>query len=323
MAQERVLIAGAGAVGSVFGGLLRRAGYDVALLGRRAHLEAIAADGLRIDGIWGEHCARGFDAAETPGALCGTFAVVLITVKSYDTRAMVEAVRPLLASDGVMISLQNGLGNVEIVEAVAGPERALGGRVIFGAAVPAPGRARVTVFADPTALGALQPGRFPRRDAQARAWAERLDAAGVPTIYTERLAALLWAKAFYNAALNPLGALLGVHYGALPARVDSRAVMDAVIDEAFAVALADGAALPWASADAYREEFYGRLVPVTFDHRSSMLQDLECGRRTEIDAINGEVWRRGRTHRVPTPVNEVLTRLLRLREARPDDRVPP
>jgi len=124
---------------------------------------------------------------------------------------------------------------------------------------------------------------------------------------------MLWAKVFYNAALNPLGALLGVHYGALRQQADSRALMDAVIDEAFAVARAEGVALPWPTADAYRKEFYERLVPVTFGHRSSMLQDLERGRQTEIDAINGAVWHRALAHGIPAPVNEMLTRLVRLR----------
>jgi 2-dehydropantoate 2-reductase len=306
----RVLIAGAGALGSVFGGFLRGAGLEVALLGRAAHLEAIGADGLRIDGIWGEHRFAGFELATDAGGVRGPFDAILLPVKSYDTGAMAAAVAHLLAADGVMISLQNGLGNVETVEAATGSERALGARVIFGATVPAPGRARVTVFADPTALGALRPALHAARDAAARRWAAIIDAAGVPTIYTDRLPALLWAKVFYNAALNPLGALLGVHYGALPERASSRAIMDAVIDEAFAVARAEAVSLPWPSAAAYRDEFYRRLVPATFDHRSSMLQDLERGRRTEVEAINGAVSRRGADYGIETPVNEALTQLI-------------
>jgi 2-dehydropantoate 2-reductase len=238
-------------------------------------------------------------------------------VKSYDTGPVADAVAPLLADDGIALSLQNGLGNVERLEAAFGPERTLGARVIFGATIVAPGHARVTVFADPTAIGALVPGRHPHRDAAARRWAEIIDRAGVPAAYTDRLAALLWAKVFYNAALNPLGALLGVHYGALPEDGESRGIMDAVIDEAFAVALAEGVALPWPTPGAYREEFYGRLVPATYDHRSSMLQDLERGRRTEIDAINGAVWHRGGERGIETRVNETLTRLIHLVETTP------
>ena len=186
--------------------------------------------------------------------------------------------------------------------------------MIFGATIPQAGLVRITVFADPTAIGALRPGLVPRRDEAARRWASIIDAAGVPALYTDRLPALLWAKVFYNAALNPLGALLRVHYGALAEREDSRAIMDAAVGEAFAVAAAEGVELPWDRPSDYLREFYGRLVPATFDHRSSMLQDLERGRRTEIDAINGAVWHRGRGRGIVTPVNETLTRILHLVE---------
>lgn len=312
----RVLIAGAGALGSVFGGFLRRAGLDVTLLGRAAHLDAIAQHGLTLDGIWGTHRVDGFALATDAAALRGPFDAVFVPVKSYQTGAMAEAIAPLLAASGVAISLQNGLGNVETLETAVGAERALGARVIFGAMLPAPGCARVTVFADPTAIGALAPARYPARDTAARRWAEIVDAAGIPAVATDRLAALLWAKVFYNAALNPLGALLRLHYGALPEHAESRALMDAIIDEAFAVARAEGVPLAWSNAAEYRGEFYGRLVPATADHRASMLQDLERGRRTEVDAINGAVWRRGAARGITTPVNETLTRLIHLVEAR-------
>jgi len=314
--DERILVAGAGALGSVFGGFLSRAGFDVTLLGRAAHMDAIAARGLAIDGIWGDHRIDGLRTATEPGQLDGAFDLVLLTVKSFDTEGMAAVVRPHLGDDGFVISLQNGLGNVEAVERVLGAERTIGARVIFGAAVPAPGRAHVSVFADPNALGSLDPHLHPRREAAARRWAERLADAGVPSVYCDDLPSRLWAKVLYNAALNPLGALLGAHYGALPERAESRAIMDEVLDEAFRVAVADGARFPWAAAADYRREFYERLVPATYHHRPSMLQDLEAGRRTEIDAINGEVVRRGAAYGLATPVNETLMRLIKLRGAK-------
>ncbi len=310
----RILVAGAGALGSVFGGFLQRAGHAVTLLGRPAHLDAIATHGLRIEGLWGGHRITGFQLATSAAAVHGRFDAILLTVKSYDTGAMAAAVAPLLATDGVAISLQNGLGNVELVAEHVGAQRALAGRVIFGAETMAPGRVRVTVYADQVLLGTYRTD-VPSLNAHAHLWAARLAAAGIPTAYCDDIEAALWGKVLYNAALNPLGALLGVHYGALAVDENSRVIMDAVIDEAFAVAVAEGVALPWAAAAAYRTEFYERLVTSTFDHRSSMLQDLERGRRTEIDAINGEVWKRGATHGIVTPVNALLTRLVHAREA--------
>ncbi len=309
----RVLVAGAGAVGSVVGGLLAAAGHRVTLLGRAAHLDAIAADGLRIEGLWGDHRIDDLTLTVRPDGIEGTFDAVLLTVKSYDTGGMLAAIAARVAPDGCLISLQNGLGNVEQVAAAVGAERALGGRVIFGAVIPRPGVARVTVFADPIALGAAVAGVAPA-EARARDWTAYLSRAGVPTELTPSLQAHLWTKIFYNAALNPLGALLGLPYGALADDADGRGLMDAVIDECFAVAGARGVTPLVPTADAYRELFYGRLVPSTAHHRSSMLQDLERGRWTEIEAINGCIWRYGREAAIPTPVNAAMTRLIRFRE---------
>lgn len=312
----RVLIAGAGALGSVFGAFLRRAGFDVTLLGRAEHLAAIERGGLFVSGIWGDHRASGFALSTRAADLSGSFDAILVAVKSYDTRAMIESLVPRLAADGVVISLQNGLGNVETIEDVVAPNRTLGARVIFGAEVTRPGCVNVTVYADRVLIGARQAGSSSHLDEHARQWAERLNAAGIPAAYTDDMQAALWAKVFYNAALNPLGALLGVSYGLLAQHDDTCALMNAIITEAFAVARAEGVRLPWAAADDYCELFYRQLVPSTFAHRSSMLQDIERGRRTEIDAINGAVWRRGTAHGIVTPVNEVMTRLIRYREQR-------
>ncbi len=316
VAGERILVAGAGALGTVVGGLLATAGWDVTLLGRRRHLDAARAEGLTVDGLFGTHrILRGLAFATTRDELRGPYEAIFVTVKAYDTAAMVAAVASSLAPDGVLLSLQNGLGNVEAAERVVGSSRVLGARVIFGAELVAPGHARVTVYADPVLIGCPDPSDGARA-AAVEHWATALAAAGIPAEPTDALAAALWGKVLYNAALNPLGALLGLRYGELPLAADTRAIMDTVIDEAFTVARAEGVGLRWRDAAAYREEFYGRLVPATAEHRSSMLQDIERGRPTEVDAINGEVAARGVRHGLPAPVNATLTRLIRARAAR-------
>ena len=312
--MTHILVAGAGALGCVFGGFLHRAGHAVTLLGRAAQIDAIAGKGLWIEGLWGEHQLTGLQLATRTPDVSAPVDAVLITVKSYDTRAIATTVAPLLAPEGVAISLQNGLGNVETLSDVFGGQRVLAGRVIFGAEAIALGRVRVTVYADPVLIGAWRQDAHSRLAAVARLWAERFAAAGIPSAYSDDIEAALWGKVFYNAALNPLGALLGVHYGALAEDPDTRAIMDVVIDEAFRVAVAEGVALPWASAATYRMMFYDRLVPSTYQHRSSMLQDLERGRLTEIDAINGAVWKRGAARGIVSPANELLTRLVHARE---------
>lgn len=307
-----MLVAGAGALGSVFGGLVARAGTRVTLLGRPAHMTAVRERGLAVEGLFGSHRVRDLECATAVNELRGPYDAILLTVKSWDTGAMIERVAPLLSPEGVVLCLQNGLGNLEAVARVVGAARVLGGRVIFGAEVPEPGSVRVTVIAEPVLVGSPDPSDR-ARNARAATWARRFDAADIPARHTAQILSDLWAKVFYNAALNPLGALLGVPYGRLAEQPATRAVMDAVIDEAFAVARADGVRLAWTTPMEYRQAFYGRLVPSTADHRSSMLQDLERGRPTEIEAINGYVVRRGAVHGVPTPENERLTEAIRAR----------
>lgn len=316
--EGRVLVAGAGAVGSVVGGLLAAAGWDVTLLARRAHAETVRTRGLVVEGLFGTHHVHGLACTTDATSLRPPFAAILLTVKAYDTASVAAAVAPCLGDDGVLVSLQNGLGNIEAAARAVGAARVLGGRVIFGAELVEPGRARVTVYADPVLVGSPEASDARRRAAAVR-WAAHLAAAGIPAEPTETILADLWAKVLYSAALNPLGALLGVPYGALADHPDTRAIMDAVIDEVFAVAAADGVVLRWPDAAVYREEFYRRLVPVTATHRSSMLQDIERGRPTEVDAINGWVATRAAARGLAAPTNALLVRLVRARAGRREE----
>lgn len=303
-------MAGAGAIGSVFGGFLANAGHEVLLLGRPEHMQAIRRHGLEIRGIWGQHRCSSVATATEPEEWPRAFDAVLVAVKSYDTISIAPLVPGWLHPEGCVISLQNGLGNLEVFARYLEPERILGGRVIFGAVVRAPGVVEVTVCAEPVRIGAFMPGN-PLAEGAASQWVERFSAAGIETLLCASIHAELWAKAFYNAALNPLGALLRRTYGELAAHPETRAVMNLVIAEAFEVARAERVPVHWHSAAEYQEHFYTRLVPPTASHRSSMLQDLERGKRTEVDAINGEIWRRGERLGIPTAVNALLTRLIR------------
>ena len=315
----RILIAGCGAIGSVFACFLRQAGHDVTLLGRQSQLSAIASRGLSLDGIWGRHYANHFHLATTVADLSSPYDLVLIAVKAYDTQAMVDAVASLVAGEGLAVSLQNGLGNLEILARAFGPQRSLGANVLVGATIPAPGQVTVTVQAAPIILGPLEVSDCVMLE-RIHAWVEAFKAAMIPCETTVIILSYLWAKVFYNAPLNALGALLDVHYGVLGDEPELRSIMDQVIDEAFRVAAAKNVECLWKNVDEYRDFFYGHLVPATYDHRSSMLQDLQRGRRTEIDAINGQIWRYGEEAQVPTPCNEIMTRLIWQKERAPRPR---
>jgi 2-dehydropantoate 2-reductase len=308
----RILIAGAGALGSLYGAFLRRAGHRVTLLGRAEHLEAIRARGLEVDGLFGDATVAGFELATRAADVGGPFDLILLAVKSHAVESTVRPLVRALAANGRLLALQNGLGHVEALTALVGAERLLAAPVLIGATVPAPGRVRVTVYAKPVKIGSPSPLGLEG----ARRWAETLGAAGIPSEPTDRLFAFLWEKMLYNLPLNALGAILRVPYGALAERAESRRIMDEVIGEALAIALADGADLLWTDAAACRDHFYGTLLPPTVAHRSSMLQDLESGRRTEIDALNGYVAQRGSLLGLQTPANLVLTGLVHAIESR-------
>jgi 2-dehydropantoate 2-reductase len=317
MSARPILIAGAGAIGSIVGAMLRRGGHEVTLLGRPKHLDAIARDGLRISGLFGDHVASGFRLASEPAQLEGPFDLILLAVKAYDTASMTDRIKHLLAPEGLMVATQNGVGNLDVLVERVGPSRALGARVMLGAELRAPGHAHATVYGEPLAFGpsvAANHQYCGRLLERAREIASMLTAAGLASECVRDIAPLLWMKLFYNAALNPLGALLRLNYGALAADPDLRIIMNEVIEEAFTVATALDVALPYESAEAYRAVFYTTLVPATFNHRPTMLHDLEQRGRTDIMEMNGKVVELAGRVGLRTDTNRMLMHLIRARE---------
>jgi 2-dehydropantoate 2-reductase len=304
----RYLVMGAGALGSVFGGLLQLSGQAVAFIGRGPHFATITSQGLTIDGIWGEFPV-GPVAHPEPS---GVYDVVLLCVKSFHTREACRRVKDRLAPQGCVVSVQNGLGNLEIIAGEFGPERTVGARVIFGAQIMRFGLARVTVYAEPVLVGAMDPKS--RQPVLGRVAAD-LNRAGIPTLEVDNILTHLWGKVLYNCALNPLGAILGVPYGALGENPQTRDLMRLIIKEVYRVAAAKGILLVHADAAAYGKVFLEELLPATAGHWPSMWQDLQAGRRTEIEAMNGAICRYGDALGVTTPYNDALSRLVRFLEA--------
>lgn len=304
----RYLVMGAGALGSVFGGLLQQSGQSVAFIGRGPHFEHITTRGLTIEGIWGEFQVG--PVAPQPDSSDG-YEVILLCVKSFHTREACRRVNGLLAPQGIIVSVQNGLGNLEIIAREFGPDRTVGARVIFGAHLLRPGVARVTVYAEPVLVGALVPAS--PQPALARAAAD-LNRAGIPTLQVDDILTHLWGKVLYNCALNPLGAILGVQYGALGDNPQTRDLMRRIIEEIYRVAGVQGVPLVHADPATYFNFFMENLVPATAKHWPSMWQDLQAGRRTEIEALNGAICRYGAAVGVPTPYNDAISRLVRFLE---------
>lgn len=308
----RILVMGAGALGSVAGGFMARAGHEVYLVGRASHIEAIGRDGLFIEGIWGEHRVQSIHAVTAVGDLpVSDFDLVLVSVKSYDTISATRLIAPVVSGKTWVCSYQNGLGNAERIANELGWDHVLGARVIYGARILQPGRVEVTVIAAPTAIGGY--GAPGAAEAAAHV-AAAMEAAGLPTVATNRIKTILWSKVAYNCALNPLSALLNVPYGALAENEDTRQVMDTVIHEIYAVAAAMKVLMEPETAEGYLEAFYGQMLPPTAAHYASMREDLLQGRRTEIDALNGAIARFGQAEEVSCPANTLLTALIHARE---------
>lgn len=304
----RIAIMGAGAIGSAVGGMLARAGHRVTLVGRDPHISEIARNGLRITGIWGEH--RVDDLVATTSPPSNVQDVVFLTVKSFDTETAAEAALPMIGGCTTAVSMQNGIGNVETLTEIAGRKRTVGGMAIFGAVMPEPGSVDVTVIASETLLGEIDGGITQRT----RELARILDGAGIPAMPTENIMLEIWHKALYNIALNPLSALFEVTYGEIADNPQTMPLIREMVGEAFRVAKAANVDLGMDSPDTYLETLWDRLLPPTRNHRSSMLQDIIRGRRTEIDYINGKIVELGARYGIETPYNDAIVRMVKAKE---------
>jgi len=310
---DTLLITGLGALGTVFATLLKEAGYSVHALTKDKYLSVLADRRTHVRGIWGVHEATLDSIHSSIESLRNIpFDLIILTVKSYDTAAAIEQVKPLVGKNTLVMVAQNGYGNYETVASVVGKERTLLARIIFGVKLPSPGRAEVTVIADNVRMGqpegAIDPGRV-------KMIAAAINAAGIPTSYAENVSAILWDKILYNASLNPLGAVLECTYGQLAESPDTKRLMDQIIDEVFLVAQAQSIPLNWRTADEYKMHFYTRLVPPTAKHFPSMYYDVKAGKRLEIDALNGAIVRLAAEKGISVPVNETITALIKAKEA--------
>ena len=310
----KILVFGAGAVGQATGCILSAAGHSVDMIARERYLPALRAEGLTVTGIFGEFRATpghtGFHAS-VDAIHDNGYDYCLITTKSYDTVTAIGELRKLRRQEFIAVSMQNGCGNFEKLIERFGVERSLAARVITGFEIERPGHVAITVSADAIHIGGCVEGEVPE---PAECLASALNDAGLPAESTPFIRRDLFAKLLYNSALNPLGAALGVHYGALGDDTDTRTIMSAVIREVFAVIEVAGGKTQWNTAGEYEAYFYEQQIPATYNHRSSMLQDLERGKPTEIDALTGYVSELGRLHDVPTPVCDTLTGLIRFME---------
>ncbi|ARU06792.1 2-dehydropantoate 2-reductase [Comamonas serinivorans] len=294
----RIGVMGAGAVGCYFGALLARAGHAVTLIGRPAHVQAIADRGLRLQTSTEDvHIPL---AASTEASSVRDADVVLLCVKSGDTEATAAQLKPHLQAGALVLTLQNGVDNDARARAVLGPAHPVAAAVVYVATAMA-GPGHVQHFG----RGELAIAPSPLSERVAR----EFTAAGIPTEVSDNVRGTLWAKLVMNCAYNALSALTQQPYGWLVQQPGTPEVIADLVAECLAVAEADGVVFP---SDVHAGV---RAIAQTMPgQRSSTAQDLARGKPSEIDHLNGYVVQRGAALGVSTPVNRTMWTLVRLRE---------
>lgn len=292
------LIVGPGAMGCLFAARLKKAGHYVTLLDhieKRAHL--INTLGIKIEGILGEYTVQ---VPTMVGKILAAPDVVVICVKANETRQAAKDIMPLIGPNAFVLTLQNGLGNLEILQEIFGKSRSLGGVTAEGATLLEDGHVRHAGQGD-TKFGS----EFHVENSLSEIVSSFNDA-GFKTQFTDKVNSLIWGKLIVNVGINALTAITRLKNGRLPDIEGTKSVMEKAVREAVDVAEARGIDLPYPDP-------FGRVVEVcraTASNISSMLQDVLKKSTTEVAFINGAIVREGEDLNIPTPVNHTLTCLV-------------
>ena len=308
LSDAPVVVMGAGAVGSYFGGMMSRAGARVTLIARPGHAQAIRKSGLLLDTVtFKEHVA--IDASTEPSAVRGA-QFVLFCVKTLDTEIAARAIAPHITPGTIVISVQNGVDNVARIRAASGID-ALPAVVYVAAALPEPGHVKHS------GRGELIVGEYrsepplpPRDNTRPELVFELCAAAGVPCRVSADIEVDQWTKMVMNCAGNAVTAIAQTSFAHAARHLDTREVMRLVINECVAVARSAGVRLPdvdWTEKGLKNAETLGEAT-------SSTAQDIARGKTTEIDSLNGYIVRRGKELEIATPVNLTLFALVKLIE---------
>jgi 2-dehydropantoate 2-reductase len=301
----KITIVGAGAMGSLFGGLLAESGNEVFLIDIwKEHVDTINQKGLWIEGLSGDRFVKVKAVSETK-AIPGTSDILIIFVKSYHTASAANSISSIVGENTSILTLQNGLGNFEILCDILGSEKVIAGTTSYGATILGPGKVR-HAGAGPTAVGELD-GNITHRIEKV---SQLLNQAGIKTETTKNVMGLIWSKLLVNVGINALGVLLRVKNGELITGKYSPILQTALVEEAMQVAEKKG--IKFIHQDMISE--VATICEKTGGNLNSMLQDVLKKRKTEIDFINGAIVREGKKLNISTPVNQVITDLIKAME---------
>ncbi|RDE14662.1 MAG: 2-dehydropantoate 2-reductase [Candidatus Thorarchaeota archaeon] len=300
----KIVIMGAGAIGSLYGGMLGLAGgSEVILVGRRPHVEAIRRGGLKFKGVLGDRAVR-LKAIDDPRQITQAD-FVFITTKTYDTLTAASRVRHLADSGAYIVVLQNGLGTEKEVENALSTTRVLRATTCMGALVTRPGEITVT------GQGLTEIGSHHVENVDAvEQVAELLRHAGFEVKTSDNIDGVVWTKTIVNCGVNPVGALTGLTNGEVYSNKALRGLVLRLVKEAAKVA--DGLGVKLTTDDPVRYTL--GTAKATGANVNSMLQDIRARKKTEIDSITGEVIRLAHELGIETPASEAVCALVKALE---------
>ncbi|MFI5612641.1 ketopantoate reductase family protein [Amycolatopsis sp. NPDC051903] len=297
----RVVVMGTGGVGGYFGARLAQGGHDVSFIARGKHLDALRANGLRVESPLGDFHLPTIDVTDDPSTLAPAD-LVLFGVKLWDTEATAELIKPLLTEHTGVVSFQNGVVKDDILRRVLGPQHVIGGVCYIAATIAEPGVIRHT--------GSLQKLVFGEYDgtpsARVRAFRDACAESGIDVEVSDRIEQTIWEKFVFLVGLSGTTTTVRTPIGPIRANPRSRAFLHDVLAEVVAVARAQGVAL----AEDYADDRLAFTDSVPEGMTSSMHHDLERGNRLEVAWLSGDVVERGKALGVPTPCNRAITDLL-------------
>ena len=314
----RIAIYGAGSLGTILGAFISKAGVPVELINRnRKHVEALNEKGARVVGT------MQFEqpvVAYTPDEMSGVYDIVFLMTKQQHNAEVVQMLKGFLAADGVLVTFQNGLPEVQLAS-VLGEERVLGSTVAWGATMQGPGVCELTSEPDALSfsLGALSANRSKHFD-KVKGLLELMGTVDVE----ENFIGTRWSKLLINAAFSGMSAVLGCTFGQAAGPRESRRVVQLLIKECIDVCATGGIRIePVQGKDivklldysnSFKRAFSFFIIPIAIRKhaklKASMLQDLEKGKLTEVDAINGAVSEFGRKVGCSTPMNDRVVEII-------------
>jgi 2-dehydropantoate 2-reductase len=303
-----IAVLGAGAVGSYFGGLLARSGAPVTLIGRQAHVEEVCREGLFIDSSNVQEHIR--VRATTDIAAIRDADLILLCVKTFDTELAAQSMLPLLRHGATIVSLQNGVDNVDRIRLSTGLD-ALAAAVYVAVQFSAPGRLKHNGRGDLVIGDVLfENGLIEKRGDKLETIAAVFSRAGIPCHVSANIKSELWTKLAMNCAYNAISALTNSQYSRIFAYPPTKDLLTVLVHETLDVARADGVELPGTDV----LEAVLKLGESMANAISSTAQDIKRNRRTEIDSLNGYVSTCGKALGVATPVNTAVYALVKLLE---------